>query len=67
MIPFADAMTRMLAASALDAGLVGEAFEAILSGEWTPVQVGAFASAVRVFRSWLGIPRVRPSSEVFTP
>ncbi len=41
-------MERLLAASALDAGLVGEAFESILAGEWTPIQVGAFASAVRV-------------------
>ena len=47
-IAFADAMKRLLAASALDAGLVREAFESILSGEWTPVQVGAFATAVRM-------------------
>src|SRR6185503_19912456 len=43
-----DAMKRLLAASALDAGLVREAFDAILSGEWTPVQVGAFAIAARM-------------------
>ena len=48
MIAFASAMERLLAGSALDAGLVGEAFESILSGAWTPVQVGAFAAAVRV-------------------
>ena len=48
MIPFPKAMERLLAASVLDAGLVGEAFESILAGEWTPIQVGAFASAVRV-------------------
>jgi anthranilate phosphoribosyltransferase len=41
-------MERLLAASVLDARVVGEAFEAILAGEWTPIQVGAFASAVRV-------------------
>ncbi|HEX4515654.1 MAG TPA: anthranilate phosphoribosyltransferase, partial [Polyangiaceae bacterium] len=48
MIAFAKAMERLLAASVLDAGLVGDAFESILAGEWTPIQVGAFASAVRV-------------------
>jgi anthranilate phosphoribosyltransferase len=48
MIAFPKAMERLLAGSALDAGLVGEAFESILAGEWTPIQVGAFASAVRV-------------------
>lgn len=48
MIGFPKAMERLLAASSLDAGLVGEAFESILAGEWTPIQVGAFASAVRV-------------------
>lgn len=45
---FAEMMQRLLAASELDATLVGEAFEAILAGEWTPVQVGAFATAVRM-------------------
>jgi len=48
MIAFADAMKRLLASHELDAGLVGDAFEAILSGAWSPVQVGAFATAVRV-------------------
>ncbi len=48
MIEFARAMERLLASSELDAGLVGEAFHSILSGEWTPVQVAAFATAVRV-------------------
>jgi anthranilate phosphoribosyltransferase len=47
-VAFAETMTRLLAASALDAGLVREAFDSILSGEWTPVQVGAFATAVRM-------------------
>ncbi len=44
---FADVMARLLAAETLDARLVGDAFEAILSGEWTAVQVGAFAAVVR--------------------
>lgn len=48
MITFADAMNRLLAARELDAGLVGDAFESILTGAWSPVQVGAFATAVRV-------------------
>ncbi len=48
MIAFAEAMKRLLSASTLDAGVVGDAFESILSGEWTPVQVGAFATAVRM-------------------
>ncbi len=44
---FADAFTRLCSGSAPDAGLVRDAFEAILSGGWTPVQVGAFAAALR--------------------
>ncbi len=48
MITFADAMGRLLGAPMLDAGLVGDAFDSILSGAWTSVQVGAFVSAVRV-------------------
>jgi len=47
-LAFADAMTRMFASDELDAGLVGAAFDAILEGAWSPVQVGAFATAVRL-------------------
>jgi len=47
VITFSDAIGRVLSTPVLDAGVVGDAFEAILSGEWTPVQVGAFATAVR--------------------
>jgi anthranilate phosphoribosyltransferase len=47
VIAFPDAIGRVLSAPVLDAGVVGDAFEAILSGEWTAVQVGAFAMAVR--------------------
>lgn len=47
-LTFPDAMKRLLATRELDAGLVGDAFESILEGAWSPVQVGAFATAVRV-------------------
>ena len=47
-LAFSDALARLLAATTLDPGLVEEAFGAILAGDWTPVQVGAFATAVRV-------------------
>ncbi len=47
-LTFPDAMKRLLASRELDAGLVGDAFESILEGVWSPVQVGAFATAVRV-------------------
>ena len=47
-IAFSDALARLVASPGLDPGLVEAAFGAILAGEWTPVQVGAFAAAVRV-------------------
>jgi anthranilate phosphoribosyltransferase len=47
MMAFTEAIDRLLAGDTLDAGVVGDAFSAILLGEWTPVQVGAFATAVR--------------------
>jgi anthranilate phosphoribosyltransferase len=47
MISFRDAVARVLASGTLDAGVVGDSFDSILSGEWTPIQVGAFALAVR--------------------
>lgn len=47
MIAFAAAISRLLSTPSVDPGLVAEAFDAILSGEWTSIQVGAFATAVR--------------------
>ncbi len=47
-LPFSEALTRLLSAPTLDPKLVEDAFGAILEGAWTPVQVGAFAAAVRV-------------------
>jgi anthranilate phosphoribosyltransferase len=45
---FATILTRIVDASAPSAQDVGLAFEAILSGAWTPVQVAALATALRV-------------------
>ncbi len=47
MTPFKTVLERILASRSLDAELVGDAFHAVLSGAWTPVQVAAFAVAVR--------------------
>jgi anthranilate phosphoribosyltransferase len=47
VITFPEAINRLLSGSAVDPGLVAEAFDAILTGAWTPIQVGAFATAVR--------------------
>lgn len=44
---FADVFTR-LERGPLDEGDVRAAFGAILAGEWTPVQIGAFAAAMRL-------------------
>ncbi len=46
-IDFADTFAR-IEAGALDAQGVRGAFEAILGGSWTPVQIGAFAAALRL-------------------
>ncbi|HEX3344917.1 MAG TPA: anthranilate phosphoribosyltransferase [Polyangiaceae bacterium] len=47
---FPALLARLLAAGAgeVDAGVVRAAFDAILAGAWTPVQVGAFAVALRM-------------------
>jgi anthranilate phosphoribosyltransferase len=45
---FADVIDALLSRAALPEGLVRGAFEAILAGAWTPVQVGAFAVALRL-------------------
>ena len=47
VIEFAEVFARIESRS-LDAKDVGAAFRAILSGAWTPVQIGAFASALRL-------------------
>jgi anthranilate phosphoribosyltransferase len=39
---------RLLADGAVDATTVRAAFDAILAGAWTPVQIGAFAVALRI-------------------
>jgi anthranilate phosphoribosyltransferase len=44
---FAQVYAR-IESHALDASDVGGAFRAILSGAWTPVQIGAFATALRL-------------------
>jgi anthranilate phosphoribosyltransferase len=46
-IAFAQIFTRLVAGP-LERGEIRAAFEAILAGEWTSVQVGAFAAAVRM-------------------
>jgi anthranilate phosphoribosyltransferase len=47
-LSFADVFTRLEAGPTLDAGVVREAFAAILGGAWTPVQIGAFAAVLRL-------------------
>jgi anthranilate phosphoribosyltransferase len=46
--PFSDTLAAILAGRALEPDEIREAFEAILAGKWTPVQVGAFAIALRM-------------------
>jgi len=46
-LEFARALTGLLDSPVPDPALVRAAFEAILSGAWTPVQVGAFAATLR--------------------
>jgi anthranilate phosphoribosyltransferase len=46
--PFADVIAALVSSGGPSRDLVRGAFEAILSGAWTPVQVGAFAIALRV-------------------
>ncbi len=46
--PFAAAMAGLLGREPITAQEVREAFDAILAGAWTPVQVGAFAVALRI-------------------
>jgi anthranilate phosphoribosyltransferase len=45
---FADVIDALLSGAAPSEGLARGAFEAILAGAWTPVQVGAFAVAIRL-------------------
>jgi anthranilate phosphoribosyltransferase len=45
---FAQILGRLLAREPVGAGDVRDAFDAILSGAWTPVQIGAFAVALRM-------------------
>lgn len=45
---FSSLLGRLLSRSPLGADEVGAAFEAILNGKWTPVQVGAFAVGLRM-------------------
>jgi anthranilate phosphoribosyltransferase len=45
---FAHLLGRLLGSGAVDPGDVRVAFDAILAGAWTPVQVGAFAVALRM-------------------
>jgi len=45
---FSELLTKLLAGDPVDPQLVHEAFGAMLSGAWTPVQVGAFAVALRM-------------------
>jgi anthranilate phosphoribosyltransferase len=45
---FAPILGRLISDSAVRTGDVRAAFDAILAGAWTPVQVGAFAVALRV-------------------
>lgn len=47
-LPFAEAFSALSRASAPDPRAVRAAFDAILEGAWTPVQVGAYAAALRV-------------------
>lgn len=45
---FANVLDQLLGGQPVAASDVREAFEAILSGRWTPIQVGAFAVALRM-------------------
>jgi len=45
---FGDVLAQLVGRRALDAATTRAAFDAILSGAWTPVQVGAFATALRM-------------------
>ena len=47
-ISFAQVFGQLASGATLEPGEVRAAFEAILRGEWTSVQVGAFAAALRV-------------------
>jgi anthranilate phosphoribosyltransferase len=47
-LPFGEAIGALMAGRALDADGVRRAFDAILAGAWTPVQVAAFAVALRI-------------------
>ncbi len=45
---FTSLMSRLCAREPIGAGDVRSAFDAILAGSWTPVQIGAFAVALRM-------------------
>jgi anthranilate phosphoribosyltransferase len=45
-LDFGRLLGRLVAREPIDAGDVRAAFDAILAGAWTPVQVGAFAVAL---------------------
>jgi anthranilate phosphoribosyltransferase len=45
---FAELFPRLLSGAHIDVEQMRDAFEAILAGAWTPVQVGAFAVALRM-------------------
>lgn len=47
-LDFGELLGRLVAREPIDAGEVRAAFDAILAGSWTPVQVGAFAVALRM-------------------
>jgi anthranilate phosphoribosyltransferase len=46
--PFPPVLARLLGPEPVEPGVVREAFDAILAGSWTPVQVAAFAVALRM-------------------
>jgi anthranilate phosphoribosyltransferase len=46
--PFPEVLARLMSHDSVNADDVRVAFDAILAGEWTPVQVGAFAVALRM-------------------
>ncbi|HEY1697435.1 MAG TPA: anthranilate phosphoribosyltransferase [Polyangiaceae bacterium] len=47
-VEFSAVLARLLSSDAVSAADVRAAFDAILAGAWTPVQVGAFAVALRM-------------------
>ncbi|MBV9946360.1 MAG: anthranilate phosphoribosyltransferase, partial [Myxococcales bacterium] len=47
-VEFSAALARLLARDALSAAELRSAFDAIFAGAWTPIQVGAFAVALRM-------------------